>query len=86
MPETIPQPRSLAEVCDDVRQANCGHCWQTPGLPCVTHPETGRDGYHAARFARANRRGLISDTELAAATWTTGDLTNATVIYEGGAR
>ena len=85
MPETIPQPRSLAEICDDVREANCGHCWQTPGLPCVTHPETGRDGYHVARFNRAMRRGLISGPELADVLARPETFTNATVIYVDGA-
>ena len=78
--------RSLHEVCQATRRANCGQCWQVPGLPCVTHPETGADGLHVARFARAMRRGLISGSELIAALSTGQPFTNATVIYADGAR
>lgn len=81
-----PAARSLAETCEAVRHANCGQCWQVPGLPCTTHPVTDRDGYHVARFARAMRRGLISGAELVAALAVPRAFTNATVIYEDGAR
>src|SRR3989442_11208436 len=39
-----PAARSLAEICEAARQANCGECWQVPGKPCT--PE----GDHVARF------------------------------------
>ena len=80
-----PAARPLHEVCEAARRANCGHCWQIPGLPCVTSTRTGRDGYHVARFARAMRRGLISGPELIAALAVARVFTNATVIYGGTA-
>ena len=49
-----PLARSLPEICEDVRQVNCGECWQVPGTPCTP------GGDHVARFGRAMRRGLIS--------------------------
>ena len=55
-----PLARSLSEICEDVRQANCGECWQVPGTPCTP------GGDHVARFGRAARRGLISGRELVA--------------------
>ena len=55
-----PAVRSLAEICQAARQANCGECWQGPGRPCTRNPE----GDHVARFNRAMRRGLISGPEL----------------------
>ena len=39
--------------------ATCPHCWREPGQPCT--PE----GLHLGRYLRAERRGLISRTELA---------------------
>ena len=81
-----PAARPLHEVCEDARRANCGHCWQVPGPPCVTDPETGADGWHVARFGRAMRRGLISGPELIAALAVPQVFTNATVIYEDGSR
>jgi len=81
----LPAARSLQEICEAVRRVNCGQCWQVPGLPCVTSPITGRDGYHVARFARAMRRGLISGPDLIAALAVPQAFTNATVIYEDGA-
>jgi hypothetical protein len=77
-----PAARSLAEICEAVRRANCGQCWRVPGLPCVISPITGRDGYHVARFARAMRRGLISGPELVAALASVPAFTNANVIYD----
>ena len=81
-----PPARLLAEICADARRATCGHCWQFPHLGCVTHPETGRGGYHVARFASAHRRGLISDADLLAALAVADAFTNDTVIYADGAR
>ena len=74
--------RPLPEVCEAVRQANCGECWQVPGKPCT--PE----GDHVARFGRAMRRGLISGPDLLAVLETLGAFTTATVISEAldGAR
>ena len=66
--------RSLHEICELVRQANCGECWQVPGKPCT--PE----GDHVARFGRAMRRGLISGPDLIAVLGTLDAFTTATVI------
>ena len=30
-----PAARSLREVCEAARQANCGECWARPGDECV---------------------------------------------------
>ncbi len=92
--------RSLQEICESAREANCGHCWALPGDECVftsvpvSVPVT-RDtpllparGYHVARFARAMRRGVISGPELIAVLQTVGAFTGSTVIYDvapGGA-
>ncbi len=81
-----PAARPLHEIIADARRANCGQCWQVPGLPCVTHPETGAAGYHVARFGRAMRRGLISGPDLVAALAVPVVFTNSTVIYTDGAR
>jgi hypothetical protein len=68
--------RSLPEICEAVRQANCGECWQVPGKPCTRNPE----GDHVARFGRAMRRGLISGPELIAVLGALDAFTNATVV------
>ena len=78
--------RPLAEICQAVRLANCGQCWEVPGVPCTTHPATGAGGFHVARFARAMRRGLISGPELVAALAVPQVFVNATVIYEDGVK
>jgi hypothetical protein len=76
--------RSLIDVCADARMVSCGHCDQRPGLPCVF--QTGTAGYHLARFARAFRRGLLSNDELAAVLYAEPIFTNGTVIYEPAAQ
>jgi hypothetical protein len=79
-PTTItrsPAARSLAAICEAARQANCGECWQVPGVPCSQDPE----GDHVARFARAMRRGLISGAELVAVLQPLGPFTSATLVY-----
>jgi hypothetical protein len=72
-----PAARSLHEICEAARQANCGECWQTPGVPCSQDPE----GDHVARFGRAMRRGLISGPELIAVLQPFGMFTGATLVY-----
>ena len=76
-----PLARSLHEICELVRQANCGECWQVPGTPCT--PE----GDHVARFGRAMRRGLISGPELIAVLQSLDAFTSATIVCDvpGGA-
>lgn len=71
-----PQARSLHEICVDVRQVNCGECWQVPGTPCTP------GGDHVARFGRAMRRGLISGPDLVAVLGTLDAFTTATVICD----
>jgi hypothetical protein len=79
-----PPVRSLAEICQAARQANCGECWQVPGKPCTADPE----GDHVARFGRAMRRGLISGPDLLAVLGALDAFTTATVIFDArdGAR
>jgi hypothetical protein len=72
-----PAARSLREICEAARQANCGECWQVPGAPCSQDP----DGDHVARFARAMRRGLISGAELIAVLQPLGTFTGSTLVY-----
>jgi hypothetical protein len=93
--------RSLREVCEAARQANCGECWALPGDECVFTsvpvsvpvtlgtPVKPTCGYHLARFARAMRRGLITGPDLIAVLETVVCFTSATVVYDetpGGAR
>jgi len=52
--------RTLAAITADAMLASCGWCWGGWGQPCDA------DGVHLARFARARRRGLISETDMAA--------------------
>lgn len=84
--QETPQPsaRPLGEIIADARRANCGECWQRPGMPCTQDP----DGDHVARFGRAFRRGLISGPDLVTVLGTAGVFTLATIIYNtpGGAR
>jgi hypothetical protein len=78
-----PAVRSLAEICQAARQANCGECWQGPGRPCTRNPE----GDHVARFGRAARRGMISGPELVAVLGRLEAFTTATVVQmPGGAQ
>jgi hypothetical protein len=86
MTSSPPAVRPLVEILEDARWANCGHCWEIPGLPCAIHPVTGAVGHHVARFGRAYRRGLISGTDLVAALAVPHAFTNATVIFADGAR
>ena len=72
--------RPPAELQLAVRHATCGHCWASPGRPCE-----GTEGHHLARFARARRRGLLTEAEFASVLADLGVFTDATVI-RGGAR
>ncbi len=74
--QTIPQARSLHEICADARRANCGECWQVPGKLCT--PE----GDHVARFGRAMRRGLISGADLIAVLQALDAFTGATIVCD----
>ena len=75
-----PAARSLQEICQAARQANCGECWQKPGTPCTHDPE----GDHVARFGRAARRGLITGPELVAVLADFDVFTTATIVKTPG--
>ena len=64
------------------RLADCVYCHAGPREPCVTG-RNGADGDHLARFARAERRGLIGAADLDAALAAAGDgmFSGATVVY-----
>ena len=79
-----PAARTLHEICQDVRLAECGHCHSIAAGPC-THSAAGVDGYHVARFSAARRRSLISGADLIAALAVPDAFTNATVIWTDGA-
>ena len=95
-----PAARSLREICEDARRANCGECWALPGDECVYTtapvsvpvtpgtPVRPVRGFHVARFGRAMRRGLISGPDLLAVLGTLDAFTTATVICDApdGAR
>jgi hypothetical protein len=75
---TVPQSRSLRELCELARMCPCGECWTAPGTPCA--PE----GDHVARFGRAARRGLISGPDLVAVLSQLDAFTTATVVETPG--
>jgi hypothetical protein len=92
-----PAARSLHDICEAARRGNCGpFCGALPGDECVftsapvSVPVTGDTptrpvrGYHMARFARAESRGLISAAEFAAVTETAGSFTPTRVIFDTG--
>lgn len=84
LPETLQPPRPLADIIAVARLANCPHCWQRPGRPCTI---SGPPGDHLARFARALRRGVLSEADMTAVLAIAGACTMTTVIHEpGGAR
>jgi hypothetical protein len=75
-----PTTRSLPEICEAARRANCGECWQVPGKPCTGNPE----GDHVARFGRAARRGLITGPELVSVLAAFDVFTTATIVRTPG--
>ena len=92
-----PAARSLHDICEAARRGTCGpFCGALPGDECVfisapvSVPVTGDTpvrparGYHMARFARAQSRGLISAAEVAAVTGIAGSFTPARVIFDTG--
>jgi hypothetical protein len=88
--------RSLHDICEAARLADCGHCWAVPGEECaftaspVTPgtPVRPVPGYHVARFGRAYRRGLVSAADFLAVTDAAGVFTADAIVYDkpGGAR
>jgi hypothetical protein len=92
-----PAARPLHDICEAARAGICGpFCGALPGEECVVTsapvsvPVTGDTpvrpvrGYHMARFARAQSRGLISAADFAAVTGTAGSFTPARVIFDPG--
>ncbi len=73
--------RSPHAICELARLANCGECWAPPHVPCL-RGELGTAAYHVARFARARRKGLISDLDLFAASAEAEVFANSTVVYD----
>jgi hypothetical protein len=75
--------RSMHVICELARIANCGHCWARPQQPCAAGRD-GAEGYHLARFARAERRGLISAADFDAVLATAGDdmFNGAAVVFD----
>ncbi len=84
MADVAAEARSLHSICDLARLVNCGECWSPPHVPCLRGGH-GTQGYHAARFARALRRGLISGPDLTAVLDDTEVFCNSTVVYDGKA-
>lgn len=82
MTTTVTPATAPAEVCAEARRVPCGHCWRERGLPCVTNPDTAAEGLHMARFIRAHRKGLISETELGAVLHAASVLTHGSVIWQ----
>jgi hypothetical protein len=67
----------LGTVLTVAQRATCGHCWAYPGKPC----DEADGGTHVARLGRANRRGLISGTDLVTVLQSLGvPFTSATVV------
>jgi hypothetical protein len=77
MSSAAPQNRPVSEICADALLADCGWCWDGRGNPCATEPPGGT---HAARLARAYRRGLISEADLMAVLGALDAFTEATVV------
>jgi hypothetical protein len=97
MTASSPAARSLHDICEAARRGTCGpFCGALPGDECVfisapvSVPVTGNTlmrpvrGYHMARFAWAQSRGLISAAEVATVTQTAGSSTPARVIFDPG--
>jgi len=81
-----PLPRSLHDICEAARPVPCGWCWGDRGEHCAFTGTTRRpvEGYHLAKFARARRKGLLSETDMAVVLEAAGDVfTPGTVIWDG---
>ena len=59
----------------------CGQCWAPRGTPCSRG--TSGLGYHLGRFARARRRGLLSEAEMSAVLDQADVINNAVIIRDG---
>ena len=94
----VPQARSLHEICEDVRRAECGACSALPFDECVFTtapvsvpvapgtPVRPVRGYHVNRFAIAEADDLISIADMAMVLGHAGAFTSTTVIFDDGTR
>ena len=73
--------RTMHDICEAARLATCGECWSASQAPCL-RGDHGTKGYHVAKFARARRRGLLSDSDLMAVLDAAVVFGNSTVIYD----
>jgi hypothetical protein len=78
---TSPSALPLRDVLEAARRANCGQCWQPPGVPCARGPG-GAGGYHVARLCRAFRRGLLPGPDLVAVLQALTVFQAATVVWD----
>jgi hypothetical protein len=79
---TAEPTRTLAGIIEDAGRATCGYCWADSPQWACSFSGTGPDGLHLARFARACRRGLISEADMAIVMAAAGDVfTDGTVIF-----
>jgi hypothetical protein len=78
--QAVALARSLAQIRAATREANCGECWQVPGVPCAQDPE----GDHVAQFGRVARKDLISGAELVAILRGLEAFTTATIVETPG--
>lgn len=69
--------RPLAEITADALLADCDWCWGGHAQPCATSQP---GALHAGRFARAYRRGLISNADLMAVLGALDAFTEATEV------
>ena len=69
---------ALRDISAAALNATCGKCWAFAGQSCDT-PYPG--GTHAARLARAARKGLITSADLMLVLDTLDAFTAATVLY-----
>ncbi len=77
--------RTLAGIIEDARRATCGHCWADDPSWACSFSGTGPDGLHLARFARARRRGIISEADMAVVLAAAGDVFTDARLISGGA-
>jgi len=72
-------PRGPRTAIERVRLVNCGQCWQRPGRPCTVADPPGD---YLARWQRAERRGLVSRPELAAAVATLDVIASHVIVRD----
>ena len=70
--------RPLEEISAAALLADCGWCWPGHGNPCKT---ARAGGIHTDRYARAYRRGLISEADMLAVVDAIGVFESGTVLY-----